>query len=783
MKRCKTEPQDYIPTKKIKSEPNCDDDDVELVWSDYELLSQHASLEPKVSKSIVHLLEEGNTVPFIARYRRNLTGNMEPEDLRNVKEIYEDIACLRSKVKTVSKVIKKTGSFNEDIKEALKTVTTMEELEHIYAPFKPASKKSLAERAKVIGLQEPALNILNNRPLQKKTIEKYIDDSKEGLKSINEIEKGITNIIASHISSDTEVLKMVREVRSTAQIFIETKKRTATKSQNKTNVKKENVKLEKNKNTDESKYDLYFNFRSYYKSIKPHQVLAINRGETNKILSVKIDIPNVVFQKYSTFCKEKWKISGQSKNNRTTILMEAITDSYNRLIQPLITREIRSSLKQMAERASCEQFSKNLKQIFLATPIKGKLIMGIDPGFAKGCKIAVISETGAVLAHDIIFPFKSSHGDMESRNILKDLLLRYRCEVIALGNGTACRETEKWLSSLISKGYFGRLNVVYTIVNESGASIYSCSSEAKKEFADLDPNIISAISLARRVQEPLAELVKVEPQHLGIGMYQHDLKKKQLNEALQEVVSECVSFVGVDINTASSCLLKSIAGLSDKRAECIVNYRNDKGSFKNRMEILKVKGIGDKVFKQCAGFLRIEPVNLEQERSFYKNKNSTKLDRTIIHPESYDLARKILEHYKLAENDIGTKSFINEIKKIKIRNLHELFECDKETISLIFDSFEKPLNYDFRSELNIKPLFREGLTNIESLRMGSVLSGRVENVTSFGCFVDIGVGRSGLIHVSKLKYFQLQVGSLVKVEVCDLDIDRGRIGLSPISVT
>ncbi|XP_044755245.1 S1 RNA-binding domain-containing protein 1 [Coccinella septempunctata] len=741
--------------------------DIHPKWQDFELLSEETCIEPNVAKSMIKLLEDGNTIPFIARYRKNMINNMTPEELRVIKEQYEEINLLKSKLKSVAKTLEKAGQLNKNMRNSLASVRTVEELEHVFAPFKPESKRSLAERAKSVGLEAPAHNILNN--VCQEDLHYYIKPEKEGLKSIKEVQKGIIHIIASIIANDTEVLGYVRDLRTKHYFMIETKKIDEKD--------KKNQSTQKNKNIDVSKYKLYFDFKIRSIDIKPHQILAVNRAENQKVLSVKLNIPDIIFNKFNKFCIDKFKMESGSKD-RCQILKEAVEDSYTRLVRPLLVRETRSTLKQMAEKAAMETFSQNLKQLLLANPIKGKYILGMDPGFSNGCKLALISETGSLQAKATIHPF-SKNVSNKAVCILKDILTKHRCEVIALGNGTACRETESWLSELITSNIFSPLKVTYTIVSEDGASIYSCSPEAQKEFPDLDPNIISAISLARRVQEPLAELVKVEPQHLGVGMYQHDLRKKHLNEALHEVVSECVSFVGVDLNTASKCLLKEIAGLTEKRAERIIQYREENGKFTYRKELLKVKGIGEKVFQQCAGFLRVGPINIEEEYNFYATPNTTKLDRTIIHPESYAVAKKLLKNLKLKEEDIGSGSFIETVNKSELNEteLSVKLKTDEHSLKLILEALGKPLNHDLRKELNITPLFKKCLTSIEDLKTGTVLSGRVSNVTHFGCFVDVGVKWNALIHVSKLKGFQLKIGDRVEVEVIDLDLERKRIGL------
>ncbi|KAL3268224.1 hypothetical protein HHI36_007348 [Cryptolaemus montrouzieri] len=776
MSKRKLESQDVVSTKKIKSS---EEDQVKIIepkWKNFELLAEETNISQKTARSLIKLFEDGNTIPFIARYRRNLVGNMSPTELSVVRSQYEDICSLESKFQTIVKNIEKAGCLNNTVKKSLVSVKSMEELEHVYAPFKPENKQSLAEKSKVLGLDKPAFNILNN--VCPENLQNYVQSGKKGLESVDDIEKGIRCILSSFIAHDNEVLSFARKLRTDHYFMIESKHA----------VSQEKTKTPKSKtytgSKDALKYETYFDFKISSNNIKPHQILAINRGESQKVLNVKIEVPDFIFSKYNHFCINKF-LKGPGSMERSRLVKLSIKDSFDKMIKIIIKREIRSNLKKKAEKAAMEQFSKNLKQLLLMIPVKGKAILGIDPGFAKGCKLALISETGSLLDHNVIYPTKRDKME-EAENVLTTMLREYKCDLIALGNGKGGRETESWLSELIKKKAFFPLEVGYTVVLEDGASVYSCSPEAQKEFPILDPNIISAVSLARRLQDPLAELVKVDPQHLGVGMYQHDMKKKLLKEALSEVVSECVSFVGVDLNTASQCLLKGIAGLTDKRAAQIIEHREENGPFTHRKELLKIKGIGERTFQQCAGFLRVGPITLQEENSFYRDSNTTKLDRTIIHPESYDVARKLLKKIKLKEDNIGSNEFIVKVNSIlptlNISELSNEFETDDEVLKLILDALGKPLNYDLRSEYNFKPLFKKGVTRIEDLEVGATLSGRVNNVTTFGSFVDIGVNVDGLIHVSGLKGRSLGIGDLVNVKIRNVDVGRKRIGLELESI-
>ncbi|KAF5303492.1 hypothetical protein FQA39_LY09955 [Lamprigera yunnana] len=745
--------------------------DLEPFWEDYELLTGTECISELVAKRIIKLFDDENTIPFIARYRKDVTGDLTPNQLLDIKEEYDNIKHLRAKIKAAINNVKKLGKLNPVLHNIILGVRSIEELEHIYAPYKPGAKRTLAERAKSLGLEEPAMTLLEG--LKSVDLNYYVKESEE-LATVAAVEKGITHIIATVIATDTEVLALLRKMRTESFFTIECKKA----------VIKKNAKETDKRINDESKFSNYFDYTTTSNQIKPHQILAINRGESLKILSVKLNVPDFIYHKYVYICTKKWVNKGKFDRDRKRIIEGAIKDAYSRLLQPHIIREVRAHLKSMAEKASYDVFSTNLKQLLLMPPVKGKFILGIDPGFTNGCQLAIISDTGAVLSTDDIFPHGSKRKHAE--NTLINTLKTYSCTIIALGNGTACRETETWLSKLIQNNAFAPLDVEYTIVNESGASIYSCSAEAKKEFGSVDPKIISAASLARRVQEPLAELVKIDPKHLGVGMYQHDLPKKQLEQALNEAVIECVSFVGVDLNTTSQCLLRRIAGLTDKRAASIISYREENGLFKSRSEIKKVKGIGPKVFQQCAGFLRVGPANASEANDFYKYSSTNKMDCTYIHPESYEIANDIIKHFDLNPKSIGQQEFIEAVKlktrSLNLENLSKMMKTSVETTKLIINALSESLNFDLRTNSTIGALFKKGLTNIYDLKEGSILTGSVNNCTHFGCFVDVGVGSDGLIHSSKMRGHSLKVGDKVEVKVINVDCNRKRIGLEMISL-
>ncbi|CAG9767210.1 unnamed protein product [Ceutorhynchus assimilis] len=742
------------------------------MWDESMLLAEKSFIDEDVAKNLIKLWEEGNTIPFIARYRKNVIKDMTPEDLRTVKENYSEICVLKKKMITVAKAVTSLGKLDNKLQGNIFTARTVEELDHIYAPFKTAdSKISLAERARKCGLAEPAVHLLNNTSMV--NVAEYVNPDVTYLKSPTDVEKGLMHLMASEMARDPEILKELRDLRAKTYFKLSTKKAKVVQ-------KKETKTIKSQK--DETKFENYYDFSITTCNLKAHQILAINRGEAQKLLSVKIEIPEFVEKQFKYFCNKKWTFKSQYDTQRQELIGAAINDAYQRLISPLITREIRADLKLKAVKESCKIFSDNLKHMLLLPPVKGKAILGIDPGYSNGCKLALISPTGTLLAQSVVYPH-TSKNQFRGENVIKDMLVQNNCNLIVIGNGTACRQTEEWISGLIKTKYFGNINVQYSIVNEDGASIYSCSPEAKKEFGMLDPNIISAVSLARRIQDPMAELVKVEPCHLGIGMYQLDIKKKELEEALSEVVSECVSFVGVDLNTVSQCLLRRVAGLSDKRATQIIDYRERNGPFINRKQLLNIYGIGDRTYEQCIGFLRVCPTN-PYDKNFYTKKETTVLDATIIHPESYSIVRQLLGKLKLQEKDIGTESFIRNFKfRSQDCNIDELansFKTDKPTMKLIIDALSKPLNHDLRTEISQTPLFKTGITTMEDLEIGALLTGRVKNVTSFGAFVDCGVERDGLIHVKAMRGLVLHLGDVVEVRVRQVDLSKGHIQLDAV---
>ncbi|XP_012060032.1 PREDICTED: S1 RNA-binding domain-containing protein 1 [Atta cephalotes] len=722
-------------------------------WTDIDYISEVNNVTRCIVENVVKLFKEDNTIPFIARYRKNMTGSMDADKLRELLESFEQAKIIKQRAATIIKNIDKLGNWSPELHSVITSTKSLADLEDIYSFYKPStSRRLLADKARGLGLGSISDAVLQGQDIPPLT--SLIDEQKEGLRNEQEVRSGIVHIIADAISKDKNIFDKVNSLRKTSVIDIQTTQcKTAEDSKN------------------EQKYEQYFNFKSNVNAIKPHHILAINRAESQKIISVKIVVPDAFEDAFRNYCL--WRYTQEGRNSakmfHLTLLNDGIDYAYKKSIKPQIIRRIRSELKENAEKASIEVFATNVKQLLLTPPVRGKIVLGIDPGYRHGCKLAVVSEQGDLLDTAVIYPHNHS-AFKDAANTLAKLVNKYRCTIIALGNATACRETELFLTKAIESNVFGSLNAMYTIVDECGASIYSCSPQAKSEFPDLDPNLVSAISIARRLQDPLAELVKIEPKHLGVGMYQHDLPQMKLTKSLSEVVTEVVSFVGVDINTASHYLLQQVAGLTVSRSKSIIEWRSKNGPFRNREQLLKVKTIGSKTFEQCAGFIRILPETAKiSETSSQRSKKSENdfnpLDQTWIHPESYAIANKFIKHCQCKLDDIGTPAFIGKINfhaRTGCGNLAAQFGTDETTMETIVKALAMQKDEDIRSKLN-QPLFRNSVRCIEDLIVGTTLSGVVRNVTHFGAFVDVGVGKEGLIHVSRMKK-NLHIGQRVEVK-------------------
>ncbi|XP_048078487.1 S1 RNA-binding domain-containing protein 1 isoform X3 [Ursus arctos] len=814
LKKMKTETCPQGQPVRFPANANSIKEEVEMNWDIVQVLSERTNIELWVCANIIRLFNDDNTIPFIIRYRKELINNLDADSLREVRQTLEELRAVAKKVHSTIQKIKKEGKMSECLLKALLNCKTFEELEHVAAPYKTGSKGTKAQRAKQLGLEGAAKTLLENPGVL--NLLSYIRPSVKGLSALQDIETGVQHILADMIAKDKDTLDFIRKLCQNRYICIQS-------SLAKVSSKKVNEK-------DVDKFLLYQNFSCNIRNIQHHQILAINRGENLKILTVKVNISDGVKNEFCRWCiQNRWRPRGFARPELMKILHNSLDDSFKRLIYPLLCREFRAKLTSDAEKESVMMFGRNLRQLLLTSPVPGRTLMGVDPGYKHGCKLAIISPTSQILHTDVVY-LHCGQGFREAEKI-KRLLLNFNCSTVVIGNGTACRETEAYFADLIMKNYFAPLDVVYCIVSEAGASIYSVSPEANKEMPGLDPNLRSAVSIARRVQDPLAELVKIEPKHIGVGMYQHDVSQTLLKATLDSVVEECVSFVGVDINICSEVLLRHIAGLNANRAKNIIEWREKNGPFINREQLKKVKGLGPKSFQQCAGFIRI---NQDYVRTFCsqqtesagqvqgvavtssagvevtnekqgKKKSKTAvnvvlkpnpLDQTCIHPESYDIAMRFLSFIRGTLYEIGKPEMEQKInsflEKEGIEKIAESLQTTVHTLQVIIDGLSQPESFDFRTDFD-KPDFKRSIVCLEDLQVGTVLTGKVENATLFGIFVDIGVGRSGLIPIrnvteaklsktKKRRSLGLGPGERVEVQVLNIDIPRSRITLDLIRV-
>ncbi|MDK2878676.1 MAG: protein Tex [Thermoanaerobacteraceae bacterium] len=694
-------------------------------------LAQELNIRENQIEAAVNLLDEGNTVPFIARYRKEATGGLTDEQLRNLSERLSYLRSLEDRKAEVSRLLEDMGKLTPEIQESLSRADTLQEVEDIYRPFRP-KRRTRATIAREKGLEPLAQRVLaQDTPIGPEDASAFVDPEK-GVESAEDALAGALDIIAEEISDDAELRKIIRDV---------TWKRGTVRTAG----LKEEV----------STYSMYYDFREPVAKIVSHRILAINRGEREEFLQVKIEAPE---EEILHIIKSRYI----KQNSRTMELMEkAVEDAYKRLIEPSIEREIRNLLTEKAENQALNIFAKNLKNLLLQPPVKNKIIMGFDPAYRTGCKVVVIDASGKLLAHTVCYPTPPQNKTEEAAKELKALIERFGVDVISLGNGTASRESEKFLSELIKEM---ERPISYVVVSEAGASVYSASELATREFPELDVSYRGAVSIARRLLDPLAELVKIDPKALGVGQYQHDVNQKKLSEKLSGVVEDCVNSVGVDVNTASPSLLKYVSGVNASIAENIVKHREENGIFRSRKELLKVPKLGPKAFEQCAGFLRIpESDNL--------------LDNTAVHPESYSIAEKVMEKYPLQE--LRTRSFSED----EIREIAAALDAGIPTLKDILSELRKP-GRDPREELP-PPIFRTDVLELKDLKPGMVLYGTVRNITDFGAFIDIGVHQDGLCHISELSedfvrspFDVVNIGDTVKVKVLSVEPARNRISLT-----
>lgn len=733
------------------------------------ILSEVLKLSFDITAKVMALFDSDATIPFIARYRQHIIQNITAEELRNFKHNYDYLNKVFDKAETLKKKLQTLGHLDETLSNAIDCCTTLQELDYIYEPYKVTKSSKLM---KVIdsGLVRPATAILNGTG----TVNLDEIQVPHVLKE-NELTDLIIYYIGETMSKDTELLKKVQELKKYERIVLNCKQKKESNS-------KKDKEQKKKCNRSEDNFFNYYNFSQAINRIRPYQVLAINRGEKEQCLQVSIVFEDSFRQKISRFAFGKWFNRGTYYETRKNIFNKAVDFMYSQRILPHLKRVIRSELTKEGEKASLEVFSSNLKYLLLTPPIHNVTVCAIDPGFSNGCKIAVLNAKQEVLTTDILYLNNAHHFAYNDCKLVK-LMTDYKVDLLAVGNGKGCRDVESCLSKLVDNNFLHK-NFKYIVINERGVSVYSCSPEAKEEYPDYSPNVISAISLAKRVLDPLCEMVKVDPKHLGVGMYQHDISEKKLESELDEVVSECVSNVGIDINNAPLRILKRVAGLTDSRAKAIIEAREKKGSFVNRDELKSVKGIGPKTFQQCAGFIKIIPATIIAKKG--KSKFQTnKLDQTIIHPEDYNTAKKILSRNGLNPDDIGSSELINKLTEfMRTQNLLLIAKdigIPLETLKLILEALTKPIDYDIRSKLD-KPIFRSGAKTIYDLQQNTVLPGQVENVTHFGAFVDIGIECCGLIPTIFCQGKTLHLGQKVTVRVGEVDAKKMRVSLHLVKI-
>lgn len=706
-----------------------------------DILKKEFNLRDEQINNTIKLIDEGNTIPFIARYRKEMTGEMSDVTLRAFYDKLIYLRNLQNRKDDVIRIIEEQGKLTSEIKVSIEKANTLQEVEDIYAPYKQ-KKRTRATIAKERGLEQLALDILNkNISNIDEEASKYINPEKE-VNSVEDAIKGANDIIAEIVSDDAKIRKYIRELAL-----------------------REGVIVTKNSNEEKSVYDMYYDYSESVKTIAPHRVLAINRGEKEDFLKVKVEINN---EKVINYIMNEYVNDKNLKNKE--VIVSAIEDSYKRLIFPSIEREIRNTLTENAQERAISVFGKNVKSLLLQAPVKDKVVMGFDPAFRTGCKIAVVDKNGKLLDTTTVYPTEPQNKVEESKKELKALIEKYNIDIIAIGNGTASRESEKFVSDMIKE--IDR-EVQYIIVSEAGASVYSASELANEEHPDINVSLRGAISIARRLQDPLAELVKIDPKSIGVGQYQHDLNQKKLEGVLDGVVEDSVNSVGVDLNTASYSLLEHIAGISKTIAKNIVAYREENGDFTSRAQIKKVKRLGPQAFTQCAGFMRIEGA-----------KNP--LDNTGVHPESYDICKNMLDMLGYSLSDVENKNISDidsKVEAIGIKELSSKLQVGEVTLKDIIAEIKKP-GRDPREE-GIKPILRTDVLKIEDITEGMILKGTVRNVVDFGAFVDIGIKNDGLVHKSEMsKGFVkdpmtiVTVGDIVDVKVIGVDMNKKRVALS-----
>ena len=709
-----------------------------------EVLSKELNIKPWQAEAAVNLIDEGNTIPFIARYRKEAHGQLDDQLLRKLADRLEYLRNLESKKEEISRLITEQEKMTDELAEKISKAVTISELDDIYRPFRP-KRRTRAIIAKEKGLEPLAKVILEQKTKDspESLAAQYISEEK-GVNTIEEALQGAKDIIAEEISDNADYRKEIKRLYHKTGTIV-------------TKAKKE----------EDSVYRLYYDNAEPIKYIKSHRVLAINRGEKEDFLSVKINADRPEIISYLRRNTVRVPLGATSQ-----LVIEATEDAFDRLIAPSVENEMRNVLTENAQTGAIEVFGENLKNLLLQPPVKNRVVMGFDPAYRTGCKIAVVNEMGDVLDTTVVYPTPPQNKTIEAERVLLGLIKKHNIDIISIGNGTASKESEIFVADMIKKA---SRPVAYMVVSESGASVYSASKLAAEEFPEFDVSLRSAVSIARRLQDPLAELVKIDPKAIGVGQYQHDCNPKQLASSLGGVVEYCVNNVGVDVNTASPSLLSYISGVSGSLAKNIYAYRAENGRFESRAQLKKVKGLGPKAFEQCAGFLRI-------------NGGKDVLDMTSVHPESYAAAKELLKTLGYTLKDVESKNLSDLGEKIKGYNMKELAEnlgIGEITLADIVRELQKP-GLDPRDSLP-QPVLRTDVLDIESLKPGMELVGTVRNVADFGAFVDIGVHQDGLVHISKLAKHRVtramdvvSVGDIINVRVLDVDVKKKRISLEKI---
>ena len=707
-------------------------------------ISENLDITIKQVEVTLNLLSEGNTIPFIARYRKDVTNGLDEEKIKAIEEVYSYQVNLLKRKEDVIRLIDEKGLLTDELKNEILNATKLVEVEDLYRPYKEKKKTKATEAIKngLEGLSKEIMAFPTSGNIEN-IAKKYLN---ENVKTIEDAIMGASYIIAENISDNAKFRKTIRD--------------------NTYNFGTIKSKIKKNANDENKVYDMYYDYEEKIKYIKPHRVLALNRGEKENVLSVSIE-----YEKERVLSYLEKKLIKNTNSFVVDIVKNAIEDSYKRLIEPSIEREIRSDLTEIGEEAAIDNFGKNLESLLLTPPMKENIVLAFDPGFVNGCKIAVIDKTGKYLDSTVVKPFiKSNNQDLlieQSEIIVKNLITKYNVDIIAIGNGTASRESEKFIANMIKKY---DLKCKYVIVSEAGASIYSASKVAIEEFPDLAVEKRSAVSIGRRLQDPLSELVKIPPEGIGVGLYQHDVSQKKLSDNLDFVVSKAVNSVGVNINTASSSILKYVSGITKRNIDKIIDYRNTHGRINSRKEVEKL--LSGKTYEQAIGFLRI-------------TEGDNILDSTSIHPESYSVAINLLKELDMNLSDVGSNSLIEKLDKININEYKEKLGTDIYTLEDVVKSLKSP-NRDPRDSMP-QPILKSDILELKDLTLGMKLQGTVRNVVDFGAFIDIGLHEDGLVHISKItnKFIKhpnevLSVGDIVDCYVDDIKLDKNKVSLSLI---